>query len=335
MVVQNATPGRLPHRTFELLLHALEACGFSVRSELAVPARRAFVDEDTYQRAWQHALQQGLSAVDVLSMARHYLVGVLGPEDVAVFAAPNVGEVLARLAVAWPELAGESDIVQLQSTAAGLALQWIGPRQTVVELLDGLFAIASIREALRLHAVRPVNPVAVSLSLSTPPLVAPFEQFFGCSVRFGAACERLVFAASTARVRLRTAHATEPPKLTSPLRSTRLAAVVAAVAQNLRFGAPLESVAATLELNARTLQRLLAKENTTLRALRLRAQMAEARWWLANSTRPVEDIAKRLGFSSASTFTRTFTGQHQVGPAGFRRAISKAGAIRRDITTLV
>jgi AraC-like DNA-binding protein len=59
--------------------------------------------------------------------------------------------------------------------------------------------------------------------------------------------------------------------------------VQAAIEHTLHLGASLDDVAAALDVHPRTLQRQLERGGTTLRVVRHRAQMAQAREWLAQS----------------------------------------------------
>ena len=73
-----------------------------------------------------------------------------------------------------------------------------------------------------------------------------------------------------------------------------------------------------LAMNRWTLQRQLQQEQTSFRALELRAKSRESRRLLRETTLSVADISERLGFSSQSAFTRFFKTQFELPPARYR-----------------
>ena len=73
-----------------------------------------------------------------------------------------------------------------------------------------------------------------------------------------------------------------------------------------------------LAMNRWTLQRQLQQEQTSFRALELRAKSRESRRLLRDTTLSVAEIGERLGFSSQSAFTRFFRTQFALPPARYR-----------------
>jgi AraC-like DNA-binding protein len=80
----------------------------------------------------------------------------------------------------------------------------------------------------------------------------------------------------------------------------------------------LEVVAAALHLSARTLRRQLAAESTSYRALveEVREALAEE---LLRGSLPIEQVARRLGYSETASFTHAFTRWKGVSPRGWVR----------------
>jgi AraC-like DNA-binding protein len=74
-----------------------------------------------------------------------------------------------------------------------------------------------------------------------------------------------------------------------------------------------------LAMNRWTLQRQLQQEQTSFRALELRAKSRESRRLLRETRMSVADISERLGFSSQSAFTRFFKTQFELPPARYRQ----------------
>lgn len=309
--MHNAT-GAVPAATVEVVLHALEAVGFDVRQ--CVPSGLD-VSASSYARLWREAVAQGLEPHHVLEAARHYLVGTLAPIDIEVFSAPTIGAALERLAESWTALSGEEEALVLHRAPATLRVRWLGAREAYLDQLDGLLALAAIYDRLRAHAARAASlrPALVRLTLAAPRARAPFEAFFGCEVAFAAGYDELHLPLACTRVRLRTA------KVTPAARSKRRTpAVQAAIEHTLHLGASLEDVADAIEVHPRTLQRQLERAGTTLRVVRHRAQMAQARQWLAQSDTPIHEVARRVGFDDAAAFARAFGRRHGVSPREWR-----------------
>ena len=74
-----------------------------------------------------------------------------------------------------------------------------------------------------------------------------------------------------------------------------------------------------LAMNHWTLRRQLQQEQTSFRALELRAKSRESRRLLRETTLSVAEIGDRLGFSSQSAFTRFFKNQFELPPARYRQ----------------
>ena len=70
-----------------------------------------------------------------------------------------------------------------------------------------------------------------------------------------------------------------------------------------------------------TLQRQLQQEQTSFRALELRAKSRESRRLLRDTTLSLSKIGNRLGFSSQSAFTRFFKTQFELPPARYRQGM--------------
>jgi AraC-like DNA-binding protein len=84
----------------------------------------------------------------------------------------------------------------------------------------------------------------------------------------------------------------------------------------------IDSVAETLNMSRRSLQRKLAAQGLTYSHLLTEARMTQAGRWLETSDMPIAEIAFALGYTDASNFTRAFRWQTGVSPQAFRE---KAG----------
>lgn len=88
-------------------------------------------------------------------------------------------------------------------------------------------------------------------------------------------------------------------------------------------------MAKLMNTNERTLKPRLSEEGTTFRSLVLQAGYEIAKELLETQAIPVGDIAERLSFSDASSFSQAFKRWHGCGPQSYRKqtsALSKQGS---------
>lgn len=80
-----------------------------------------------------------------------------------------------------------------------------------------------------------------------------------------------------------------------------------------------DSLAATLSLSPRTLQRQLAAEGTSLQALKHTARRDRAIELLQRTRRPLKQVALASGFRNEKSFSRAFKAWTGLPPGAFRR----------------
>ena len=108
-----------------------------------------------------------------------------------------------------------------------------------------------------------------------------------------------------------------------PMRAVRLPsphAVRAAIVASLRHGdATLDSTARALKISTRTLQRHLGHMGTSHSEMLAEIRLDMACRLLVNSSQRLSDIAKVLGYTNASSFSRTFVRLMKIQPVVYRR----------------
>jgi AraC-like DNA-binding protein len=160
-----------------------------------------------------------------------------------------------------------------------------------------------------------VDPVHVRLSRAQPTCFGRLQDFFGCPIDFGAPENSLVFRAADLDAQLPTANPVllrvNEQVLTDYLarleRSEVTVQVQAKLIQLLPSGEVDEaSIARTLNLSLRSMQRKLKARGASFRQLLddTRRQLAEQ--YLKDSTLSVSEIAYLLGFAEVSSFSRAF-----------------------------
>jgi AraC-like DNA-binding protein len=97
-------------------------------------------------------------------------------------------------------------------------------------------------------------------------------------------------------------------------------AVRAAIVASLRHGdATLDGTARALKISGRTLQRHLGRLGTSHSEMLAELRLKIACRLLVDSSKPLSDIAKFLGYSNASSFSRSFARLMKIQPVVYRR----------------
>jgi len=81
----------------------------------------------------------------------------------------------------------------------------------------------------------------------------------------------------------------------------------------------LKEMAELLHVSSSTLQRRLREFNTTYKDIKLDVRLLAAKQLLSNEEITVEEISERLGFSDASSFTKSFKAYSGLTPAAYRK----------------
>ena len=87
-----------------------------------------------------------------------------------------------------------------------------------------------------------------------------------------------------------------------------------------------ETIAASLGISLRSLQRHLRDEGTSLAALKTRARLERAAGLLVRGTLPIKRIAHLAGYRDESSFSRAFRRWSGQSPAEYRRRHAPAAA---------
>ena len=192
-----------------------------------------------------------------------------------------------------------------------------------VLLRDSSAALQLWRETLG----RPVVPLRVALRLPQPADPTPYETAFGVPPRFGAARSVLVFDAALLD---------QPLPQAAPLTAALCEAQCRDLLQRrhsrrgtsgrvrdllVHTGGRIlgqEEVAAEMHVSVRTLRRMLRDEATTFRAIVEQTREHLAEELLVTAGLNVEQVARRLGYTDASTFVHAFRRWKGVSPGRWR-----------------
>jgi AraC-like DNA-binding protein len=202
----------------------------------------------------------------------------------------------------------------------------LGPGRALAET----YRLAAVLSASRELTGVDIDPTEVTFTHSEPPSTTAHRQYFRCPLRFDAHLATVVFRTSDLDLSVVGADETlagylsryAEQVLASLLRGeTMRHRVRAAVWSLLGDGPPsLKHVAAALDMPARTLQRRLSAEGTSLHREidEIRKTMATA--VLRDHSMAIVDVAFLLGYSEPSTFFRSFKRWTGSTPRQFRDA---------------
>ncbi len=192
-----------------------------------------------------------------------------------------------------------------------------------VQLASGKHAVPQQRydftwnmflETLRYVAGQPdLHPIAVDYAFAPPQSAEPYENIFGCPVRFGAVRNTMTFSNKDLQVPIPTANDLAAEGLLRILDEKMQQVTPTGFTMKVRNalatmidkgGALREAVADSLLISERTLQRRLEAEGTDFSTLvdDVRREIAEQ--FLGNDKMTMKEMSYKLGFSEPRAFHR-------------------------------
>ncbi|MFO0546804.1 MAG: AraC family transcriptional regulator ligand-binding domain-containing protein [Polyangiaceae bacterium] len=264
-----------------------------------------------------------------LELARDMPIGAFGVVEYVC----RAEETLARALTQWVRYlrilddAVEVALVDLGETASlRVVVESEAPAPGSHELCFAL-VVAHARRLVSPLGVRRVGFAHVRASVDQ----APFTEFFGAEVSFGAKHTELVFDRATleaplasrdpnlAQILVRAADAELATTTTDPPLSAQVRRALAVALTN--DDAELPSLAKRLGLTPRSLQRRLKDEGTTVAQLRDEERRRLADRYLAHG-HSISEVAFLLGFSEPSAFFRAFKRWTGETPDARRQALA-------------
>jgi len=187
-------------------------------------------------------------------------------------------------------------------------------------------ALAEVLHGMRRVAGLNVSPLSVTFSHKPLGAHAPFESFFGCPVRFGAARNTMAFGAESLHIPLPQGDsalaqffAQQLEQLGGSDEEMALRRVSRAICEAFPQGTPtIDEVARKLGVSGRTLQRRLAEAETSFQEQVELSRRGLAEQLLTRSRHTVGEIAFLTGFSEQSAFSRAFKRWTGSSPKDYR-----------------
>ena len=240
----------------------------------------------------------------------------------------------------YHRLIGDRGATEIEEVPRGIKVRFWGkrgdPAEVPVAAVVVDMAIALLLDMCRMNAGAALRPLAVSLRRRKPESTAPYEHFFGCPVRFGAAENFFVLSRDDADALLPSSNKQLATVFDSMLgaelalhdKSDVIARCRAAVLEHLTSGeVSEEETAKLLHMSPRTLQRKLAEASLTYQQLVDATRRDLALRYVVDAGRSISDITFSLGFSQPSAFTRAFKRWTGSSPTDYRasRTSGKTG----------
>lgn len=246
-------------------------------------------------------------------------------------ASPTLGEAAARV-IRYFRLITDGGLYSIERVANDVWWHYCpADAATAACRQDSIFALTAVVAHLRLWLDQAFSPSEVRYPFPEPLESAALEAFFGVEVKFAADRCAIRFAASL----LEQPQQLADPQLAAFLEryaedalatlpaigrvSTRVRELLA---RGLKDGElSLKSVAKTLGMSERSLQRQLNVENTTLKRITEELRRDLATTYLKRHDLSVSDVAYMLGFSETAPFFRAFKKWTGLTPGDFRRGL--------------
>lgn len=315
----------------ELLLETGPLCS----ENLEVLDRRLPV-EIVYD-VWANALTLTGDPLLGLHAAEHLPFGAFGVPDFIAANAPTVREGLARLC-RYFRIITSGGTLHLEERDDELRLIYADchePIEMTGQVVDFSFTCVIVR--FRLACGDEFAPREVWFRHDAPAELKEYTRVFRAPLRFGAACDALLFDP-------------ESVNCTMPRASLHLSAILEKVGDEQLAKLPDEThvisqrirqvlddgfnhgddrsmsdVASQMGMSQRTLQRRLSHEGSTFKEVREQVRHELACTWLRQPQVAIGEVAFLLGFSEPSAFHRAFKRWSGQTPATFR-ALEASGA---------
>lgn len=266
-----------------------------------------------------------------LRVARYMLPAQFYGIDLALSTSATFGEALQRH-VQIIRVLSTSALPQLTTEANGdlrLEIRQHGPHRHTDAALDCFYQGVYIRLFERQTGLQ-ARHLLRRLELSRHPPADPGPwQALGLPVIFGCPCSAMVFKAKSRTLVLPGANPHLLAQLEQPILQYLAqlglplppSALRARLAEMFTDAPNLERLAMALEISTPLLRKNLSEQGVTFSQLLDQAREAQALVLLANPTLSLEQVADRLGFSSASSLVRAFRRWQNNTPANYRRQI--------------
>jgi AraC-like DNA-binding protein len=323
-----ATTGQIFMRLLEL--HGIDAEKF-VRDGGYDPALfrdpSARLPARAVDQASKAAAERIADPAFALRAARCWHPSNLGALGHAWLASSTLRTALQRLE-RYNRIITEKATYRTEDSAKGLRVVFEHGRKDLALAAPGVdFAFSLLVDMCRMNHGASLRPLEVTLRRAMPANPAPWEHFFGCQVRFGAARDSFLLSRRDVDEPLPVANRQLAAALDTILvrqladldRSNVAARCKAVLLERLASGeSPEADIAKALHMSRRTLQRKLAEADLTYQQLVDDTRRDLALRYIEDPGKSITEITFLLGFSGQSAFTRAFRRWTGTAPTDYR-----------------
>jgi AraC-like DNA-binding protein len=291
----------------------MRSCGVSGEQLADHDAR---VTAQQFHDAWAELLRQTGDAQIALKLAAAIPVGTFGLVEYVCRASATLGEAL-RQWLRYLNLLDDAVLVGIEEQGDRIYLRVVRDRPVATPASHEL-CFAVLFAQTRSITTEPFQLLGVEFAHAAPASTEAYARSFGAQVRFGAKETQMVFPASAFALPLRSADPNllailerslgskhdgarverEPPSMSARIRSSLLEAL-----RTNRYD--IVSMARSLAITPRKLQRALKEEGTSFNAIRDELRYTLASRYLDEGL-SIAEISFLLGFSEPSAFFRAF-----------------------------
>ena len=283
--------------------------------------------EKSYPGLWKLAVEETGDPCIGLALIQHLHASHLHALGYAWLASGTLKDALERLC-RYSHVLTERDEIVLTEEREGYRLtSVIPPGATPVAAQDSDTFMAGVVQLARFSYGDEFGPLRVEFEHDRPPCWNLFFEFFRCPVEFDCRRDSLLFGKAELEQRLSTgnaelAHANDAiiKRYLARLDQSRVASQVREkLIDQLSSGhATQESVARSLNISTRALQRRLREEDTSYKRLLDEVRRDLAAEYLSQPDMPIKEVAFMLGFSEISNFSRAFKRWTGQSPSAFQ-----------------
>ncbi len=276
-----------------------------------------------------------------LHLGQHIKPGYFGSHGFALISCQTVDELLQQ-SMRYSSLVMDACRNEIEVQEENTIRLWrsnLANNAPIGRLQDELNMAAWLTLARWTTGINNANPAWVAFRHAEPSLklLGEYQALFRCPIHFNAPETAIAFASHYLHMPLPQANAgvqrmmydlcaKQLAQLHDHQDAPWLAACKQAIIQSIPHAVPeLETIALSLHLTARELQRRLAEKNLVFRHLvdELRFQLAEN--YMQDLRLNVVDIAYLLGFSEQSAFQRAFKRWTGITPKEYRQQANNRG----------
>jgi AraC-like DNA-binding protein len=301
---------------------------------------RAQIDDASVRVSFRQAsviIRRALRAMprkDIgLQVGTHQTVGTFGIMGLAMMTARTFGDAVA-IGVENAAITGALMDVELEPVGRDLALV-ARPRfpedAILIFLCEELFASTLL--LARTLVGQTFKPLRLELTYPAPEYADIYKRLFGCTVKFGAARNRVIVSRQWLDYALPTHHPVSAQQALTLCReqaaqikkqSEIVAAVERIVRRRLAENPTLAQIAVDLNLSERTLRRHLSATGRAYRDIHDQVRTERALELLSAGALGIADIGSEVGYSDAREFRRAFKRWTGAPPTAMRRAANRA-----------